>query len=215
MIDTILIIIVVMATIVMAVIVFLSLRRQRKAVNDEVNRLLLRLTAIEMKIEAQRTRPQADPSRNEANQAPDELSQSGDSTESEQAPLPHREESRVNLMTDEELFSYLSKTIRDEELFRQSDLNRRVMMERFSLSAVRIGNAFSRGGGMSLPEFVRNCRLDYACRLMVEHPEMPFTEVGNLSGYRRTTTFNHDFKARFGIPPAEYREQKLRKPAEP
>jgi len=36
-------------------------------------------------------------------------------------------------------------------------------------------------------------------------------EVGNQSGYQRTTTFYHDFKARFGMPPAEYREQELKK----
>ena len=82
-------------------------------------------------------------------------------------------------------------------------------MEQFSLSAARIGGAFVRGGGMGLPEFVRNCRLDYACRLMVERPELSFTEVGEAAGFTRTTTFYHDFKARFGMPPAEYRAQQL------
>ena len=121
----------------------------------------------------------------------------------------------LSTMSDRELFVYLSTTIRDEEMFRLPNLNRRMVMDRFSLSAVRIANAFSRGGGMNLPEFVRNCRLDYACRLMVEHPKMPLTKVGYRSGYQRTTTFYHDFKARFGKPPAEYREQKLRKAEEP
>ena len=101
--------------------------------------------------------------------------------------------------------------IRDEEMFRLPYLNRRMVMDRFLLSAVRIGNAFSRGGGMNLPEFVCNCRRDYACRLMVEHPKMPLTKVGYRSGYQRTTTFYHDFKARFGMPPAVYREQELGK----
>lgn len=95
-------------------------------------------------------------------------------------------------------------------MFRWRDLNSNALMEHFSLLAARIGNAFVRGGGMSLPEFVRNCRLDYACRLMVEKPEMSFTKVGYQSGYQRTTTFNRDFKARFGMSPAEYREQELR-----
>ena len=114
-------------------------------------------------------------------------------------------------MNDEALFVYLSKTIKDEEMFRRPELNRKAVKERFSLSAARIGNAFVRGGGMGLPEFVRNCRLDYACRLMVEQPNMSFTEVSIQSGYQRTTTFYHDFKARFGMPPAEYREQELKK----
>ena len=117
----------------------------------------------------------------------------------------------LSAMTNEELFAFLSKTIKEEEMFRSSDLNRNAVMKRFSLSAARIGNAFMRGGGMGLPEFVRNCRLDYACRLMVEQPEMPFTEVGSQSGYQRTTTFYHDFRDRIGMPPAEYRKKELKK----
>lgn len=115
------------------------------------------------------------------------------------------------MMDDKELFTLLSEAIRSEELFRWPDCNRDAVMTFFGLSAARVGKAFSRGGGMGLPEFVRNCRLDYACQLMVEQPEMPFTEVGKLSGYERTTTFYHDFKALFGMPPAEYRRLKMKK----
>lgn len=112
-------------------------------------------------------------------------------------------------MNDAELFAYISTVIKDEELFRRPEFNRTAAMERFALSAARIGGVFMRGGGMSLPEFVRNCRLDYACRLMVEQPELSFTEVGEAAGFQRTTTFYHDFKARFGMPPADYRKEKL------
>ena len=87
---------------------------------------------------------------------------------------------------------------------------RDAVMQHFSLSAARVGAAFAQGGGQSLPEFVRNCCLDHACRLMVEHPTMSFVEVGEASGYQRATTFYHDFKARFGMTPAEYREKKLK-----
>ena len=109
-------------------------------------------------------------------------------------------------MSDEELFQYLAKVIKEQELYRWYDFNRSAVMQQFSLSAARVGTAFTQGGGQSLPEFVRNCRLDHACRLMVEQPTMSFVEVGNASGFQRTTTFYHDFKARFGMAPAEYRK---------
>jgi hypothetical protein len=73
-----------------------------------------------------------------------------------------------------------------------------------------LGAAFAKGGGQSLPEFVRNCRLDYACRLMVEQPDLSFVQISEASGFQRTTTFYHDFKARFGMAPAEYRERELK-----
>ena len=39
---------------------------------------------------------------------------------------------------------------------------------------------------------------------------MSFVEVGEVSGFQRTTTFYHDFKARFGMAPAEYRKLKVK-----
>lgn len=187
--------IVVMTVLVAAVVVCLYLRWQKKAVMDEVSRLLQRLTEMEKKIESLK---------------PTATFKGEESMGSSVAFGRDAKTSDLSAMSDEELFGYLSKSIKDEEMFRWRDLNRNALMEHFSLSAARIGNAFVRGGGMNLPEFVRNCRLDYACRLMVENPEMSFTKVGYQSGYQRTTTFNHDFKARFGMSPAEYREQELR-----
>ena len=106
------------------------------------------------------------------------------------------------------VFHYLTKAIKEQELYRWHDFNRSAVMQHFSLSAARVGAAFAQGGGQSLPEYVRKCRLDHACRLMVEQPTMSFVEVGDASGYQRTTTFYHDFKARFGMAPAEYRKMK-------
>lgn len=163
---------------------------------DEVDHLSLRLAKKEMDV--------ASP----PNHSP--MSE-GEADDESKANSQADETPNLSAMTNEELFAFLSKTIKEEEMFLSSDLNRNAVMKRFSLSAARIGNAFMRGGGMGLPEFVRNCRLDYACRLMVELPEMTFTKVGSLSGYQRTTTFYHDFKDRFGIPPTEYRKKELKK----
>ena len=116
----------------------------------------------------------------------------------------------LSKMTDEELFQYLTSVIKEQELYRWPDFNRSAVMQHFSLSAVRVGAAFSQGGGQSLPEFVRNCRLDHACRLMVEQPTMSFVNVSDASGYQRSTTFYHDFKSRFGMAPAEYRKLKVK-----
>ena len=177
--------IVIVAVLVTAVAVYLFMRRQKDAVQDEMNRLTLRLTEMELKMEAERTINNM------------LLASTGSSAVV------------AGVATMGETGS-AGEVIRDEELFRWPDFNRAAAMEQFSLSAARIGGAFMRGGGMGMPEFVRNCRLDYACRLMVEQPELSFTEVGEASGYQRTTTFYHDFKARFGMPPAEYRAQQLK-----
>ena len=163
-----------------------SLRKQRDAAMQEVATITQRLTDIEKKLE-----------------------QAQGATQEEQKKMPATPQEDLSGMTDEELFQYLTKIIKEQELYRWPDFNRSAVMQHFSLSAARVGAAFVQGGGQSLPEFVRNCRLDHACRLMVEQPTMSFVEVGNDSGYQRTTTFYHDFKARFGMTPAEYRKLKI------
>ena len=170
-----------------------SLRKQRDAAMQDMAAIAQRLTDIENKLEMgnQEGVGEAQTSYGEAQMSEIEI----------------RED--LNTMTDEGLFQYITYVISKHELYRWPDFNRAAVMSLFSISAPRVGAAFAQGGGQSLPEFVRNCRLDYACRLMVEHPEMPFVEVGNSSGYQRTTTFYHDFKARFGMAPAEYRKLKV------
>ena len=166
------------------------LRKQRDAAMREVATIARRLTDIEKKLEAENVGKQGD----------EDAEKQGEDNVVIQEDLSG--------MTDEELFLYITKVIREQELYRWSDFNRAAVMKHFSLSAARVGAAFAKGGGQSLPEFVRNCRLDHACRLMVEQPTMSYVEVSYASGYQHITTFYHDFKARFGMAPAEYRKMK-------
>ena len=179
------------------------LRKQRDAAMQEVAMISQRLTDIEKKLDEDRNlNNELSESRNNEtlNSQDTEISNSQDTE------MPKD----LSAMTDEELFQYITKVIREQELYRWSDFNRAAVMHHFSLSAARVGAAFAKGGGQSLPEFVRNCRLDHACRLMVEQPTMSYVEVSYASGYQHITTFYHDFKARFGMAPAEYRQSQLR-----
>ena len=177
-----------------------SLRKQRDAAMQEVATISQRLTDIEKKLGGDGNLKMSE-SRNS------ELSKSQDAEISNSQDTEMLKD--LSGMTDEELFQYITKVIREQELYRWPDFNRAAVMHHFSLSAARVGAAFAQGGGQSLPEFVRNCRLDHACRLIVKQPTMSFVEVGLSSGYQRTTTFYHDFKARFGMAPAEYRKVKV------
>ena len=190
----------VFVALVTALAVAYSLRRQRDAAMQEVAMIARRLTDIERKLEGDEKTLVSAKRRGRQ--------------EDENAGIQGYEDTGIQEdlsgMTDEELFQYLTKTIMEQELYRWPDFNRAAVMQHFSLSAARVGAAFAKGGGQSLPEFVRNCRLDHACRLIVERPAMSFVEVGEASGYQRTTTFYHDFKARFGMAPAEYRKLKVK-----
>jgi len=191
------------------------LRKQRDAAMHEVATISQRLTDIEKKLGGDGNLKMSESRNNEISKSQDtEMpnSQDADMPNSQDAGMPNSQDAEMpkdlSTMTDEELFQHITKVIREQELYRWPDFNRAAVMHHFSLSAARVGAAFAQGGGQSLPEFVRNCRLDYACRLIVEQPTMSFVEVAESSGYQRTTTFYHDFKARFGMAPAEYRRIK-------
>ena len=177
-------------------IVYLSMRRQKDAVQDEMNRLTLRLTEMELKMEAERTINNMLLASTGSSAVVAGVATMGE-TGSAGEPIAAGKERKaaavdLSAMDDKELFEHISRVIRDEELFRWPDFNRAAAMEQFSLSAARIGGAFMRGGGMGMPEFVRNCRLDYACRLMVEQPELSLPRWARLQAIsaplRSTTT---------------------------
>ena len=94
---------------------------------------------------------------------------------------------------DEKLFRQLTETIRNEQLY----------------TSKRISTAFSKGG-TSVPEFIRDCRLEHARQLMIERPDMTLVEIAAASGFVHASTFTVDFKNKYGDSPTKYREEKLR-----
>ena len=116
----------------------------------------------------------------------------------------------VNLdsLTNEDLFQYIREAVMCDELFLDPTLNRQKLTERFSLSKERIGAAFAQGSPFkSVTEFINDCRLPYAAKLMTEHPDLSIAEVAEASGFTRVATFIDNFKKRFALTPNQYRTQ--------
>ena len=118
----------------------------------------------------------------------------------------------VNLdsLTNEELFQYIRETVVRDELFLDPMLNRQKLTERFSLPKERIGAAFAQGSPFkSVTEFINDCRLPYAAKLLTEHPDLSIAEVAETSGFSRAATFIDNFKKRYTLTPSQYRAQNL------
>jgi len=120
------------------------------------------------------------------------------------------EYNRISLLTDQELYNVLTSIIRNRQLFLKPKFGRSDVVKHFGITNHRIGAAFS-VEGTSLPEFVRQCRLEHAIQLMFDHPEMSITEVAISSGFNYSSTFNADFKKMFGLSPSQYRMVNLSK----
>lgn len=108
---------------------------------------------------------------------------------------------------DEQLFRQLSGIIRRERLFTNPNFGRQMLVDRFHLTEHRIGAAFSHGG--SLPDFIRELRLEYACQLLTDHPEMSIGDVAAASGFSSLSVFSREFKRKLDVTPSYYRDQRV------
>ena len=109
-------------------------------------------------------------------------------------------------MTNEQLFLQISQAIISEQLYLQPLFDREAAATHFGINSRRIGTAFTQGSPYkSLPDFIRECRLRHACRLLRDST-MTIADIAAASGFSRTTTFNHDFKMKYELSPSEFRE---------
>ena len=118
----------------------------------------------------------------------------------------------VNLdsLTNEELFQNIREVVMRDELFLDPTLNRQKLTERFSLPKERVGAAFAQGSPFkSVTEFINDCRLPYAAKLLTERPDLSIAEVAEASGFSRAATLIDNFKKRFALTPNQYRTQNL------
>ena len=85
-------------------------------------------------------------------------------------------------------------------------------MDIFQLSKRRVGAAFAQGSEFnSLADFIRDCRLEYSCNLLVTRPDLSIKEVAAKSGFNYASTYSADFKNRYTMTPSNYRELKAKK----
>ena len=109
-------------------------------------------------------------------------------------------------MTNEQLFLQISQAIISQQLYLQPLFDRESAAAHFGISSRRIGTAFTQGSPYkSLPDFIRECRLKHACRLLRDST-MSIADIAAASGFSRTTTFNHDFKVKYELSPSKFRE---------
>lgn len=138
-----------------------------------------------------------------------EASEEEPSSELFHSPLPNRRATKAEA-AEEQLYQQVTAAIVEEQLFLKPGFGRANIVERFGISAHRAGMIFSKHQ-TSIPEFVRNCRLDYACQQMKDDPLTNLSDIAAASGFNYVSSFMRDFKDRYGVTPARFREMQQAK----
>ena len=116
----------------------------------------------------------------------------------------------LSAFTEEQLFRHIREAVERDRLFLDPLLNRQVLCDRFSLSKEQLGAAFAKGSPYkSVTDFINDCRLSYATKLLTERLDLSISEVAEASGFARAATFTANFKKRFTLTPAQYRMHNL------
>ena len=115
-------------------------------------------------------------------------------------------------ISNDELFRRLRHVIKREHLYLDPNLDRQKVMDIFQLSRRRVGAAFAQGSEFaSLADFIRDCRLEYSCNLLVTRPDLSIKEVAAKSGFNYASNYSSDFKNRYTMTPSNYRELKAKR----
>ena len=141
------------------------------------------------------------------NTQPESQGQVHDSVEdTNQATCPR--DSALDSMNPEDLYRHIRDEVNRLQLYTDPGFGRQSIIERFHLTKDQASRVFSQGSEhTSISDFINNCRLDHARRLLVSRPDMSISDIAAASGFGLRTTFTRNFKAKHGLTPTEFREQ--------
>ena len=112
------------------------------------------------------------------------------------------------LTPEQRLFREIRDVVVNEQLYLDLQFGRNTIIERFHLSKDRVGAVFSQGSDYdNLSDFITDCRLNHARRLLVSRPDMSIVDIAAASGFGLRTTFTRSFKQKYSLTPTEFRSQ--------
>ena len=106
----------------------------------------------------------------------------------------------------QELQEQISKLIEEKELFKKKDIRISDIASELATNRTYISLIVNSSLGTSFSDLINSYRIEYAKKLMTEHPEMSHTEVAEESGFSSRTSFLRTFKSKMGQSPTEWKQ---------
>ena len=119
---------------------------------------------------------------------------------------PKSIDSRTVNNADSELFKHIDTAIRSERLYANIGLQRQDICDRFNISRHTLNDLLSDyTGGLSFPQYVNIIRLEEALRLLRDEPDKIISAIASEVGFS-SANLREQFKRKYGMTPAEYRQ---------
>jgi len=115
------------------------------------------------------------------------------------------EEPDLSMLSEEQLFRYVSEVIERERLYVDPDFGRQTIMDRFHLSKERVGKMFSQSEHSKLTNYIQQLRMEYAAKMLVEQPAKSIVQIAQKCGFRSHKYFTDRFRQYYNMTPSEFR----------
>ena len=105
-----------------------------------------------------------------------------------------------------DLFNDIDTAIRNEQLYKNVNLQRQDICDRFSISRHTLNDLLAEHtNGLSFPQYVNNIRLEAALRLLRDEPTKTVSAIATEVGFT-PANLREQFKRKYGMTPADYRQ---------
>jgi len=111
-----------------------------------------------------------------------------------------------SLLTDGDRMLYIrmNHEVLGRRLYLNPNFSRKDLMAEFKISANKFALLFKEFAGCTFSQYIQNCRLDYAVKLMRENPQWNFDAIAKEAQMSNGAFYSH-FKRRFGMSPSDFR----------
>ena len=108
---------------------------------------------------------------------------------------------------DWHLFQKLEKSMVEDKLYLQADLNRDQITQLLGVDKNRLAHIMQKfGDGSSLPAYINHLRIHHACQMLKDHPNYTIQAIATDSGFTTLRNFQRLFKDYTGMTPVEFKE---------
>ena len=109
---------------------------------------------------------------------------------------------------DRALYDRVSYEIMSRRLYLCPGFNKKELLKEIHVPANKFAVLFKVFAGCSFSQYIQNCRLDYAVRLMREQPQWTLDAIAKEAQMSKGA-FNIQFHKRYGMKPSEFRSREL------
>lgn len=107
---------------------------------------------------------------------------------------------------DRILWERMNHDILGKKLYLERELSKDRLVETYRIPVNKFAKLFRAYTGYSFSQYILNCRLDHAVRLMKEHPNWSLDSIAGESQMSKTTFYSR-FQAKYGMSPSEFKSK--------